>query len=310
MNKKLKVAVLMGGPSSEYDISILSGKNVVENLDKKSFEVVPIVIPKEADSNWIKKLNGIDIVFIALHGPFGEDGTVQKQLDELNIPYTGSNANASLVGLDKLAFRKLMNSFNIKIPKYLQLKKGESTEEVSKVLGRPPYFVKPHNQGSSIGSSLVKNINSLSQTLDKAYEFSDIALVDEYINGTEVTCGILGNTVLPLAEIIPKNDFFDFESKYSENGTKEIIPARLNNELTKKIQKIALLVYRSVGCRGFARVDFIIRDGTDPVVLEINTIPGLTSVSILPKQAQAVGISYDKLLTRIINLALDYNGKQ
>ncbi len=310
MSKKLKVAVLMGGPSPEHDISILSGRNVVENLNKDQFEVYPIVIGKENDSTWLKCAKEADNVLIALHGPVGQDGTVQKQLDGSNIPYTGSGAKASSIGMDKLIFRELMKSKRIRIPNYVAVKKGEAFENIEGALGEPPFFVKPSNQGSSVGNTLVKNIESLQSALDIAYEYSGIVLVDEYVKGIEVTCGILGNDSLPIAEIIPKNEFFDYESKYTENGAEEIVPARLSEDLTKEVKDLTLTVHNIVGCRGFSRVDFIINDKDEPVVLEINTIPGLTPFSILPKEAEADGISYGKLLTRIITLALDYYGKQ
>ncbi|MCH7641022.1 D-alanine--D-alanine ligase [Patescibacteria group bacterium] len=250
-----------------------------------------------------------DVVFIAMHGPFGEDGTVQGMLELAGLAYTGPGVLASALGMDKVMFRRILKSKGIPVPKYAVLRRGHILSKVKKELGDPPYFIKPHNQGSSVGTSIVRKKKDLPGALDLAFEYSGQALVDEYIQGMEVTCAVLGNekpTPLPLVEIRPlKGEFFDYESKYIESGAEEIVPARISKGLTNKIQEIAIDVYKTIGCRGFSRVDFILKNNRYPVVLEINTIPGLTPMSLLPKAAKAAGISYPKLLEKIISFSVE-----
>jgi len=342
MSKK-RVVVLMGGRSPEHEISLISGQEVVRNLPSK-YIPTPIIISKDG-SSWnvvskqkllsintkmIMKLKGTskdlsisgqkrikglsyiqknaDIVFIAMHGPFGEDGTVQGMLELSGISYTGSGVLASALGMDKLRFRKALEAEGIPLPRYVAVRKSENIKKLYPKLGKPPYFVKPNDQGSSVGCSIVKSYKELNKALDFAFEYSNIALIDEYVSGTEVTCGILGNDkliALPLVEIIQKKaDFFDYESKYSESGAEEIVPARISKTITKKIQGLAIKTYKALNCRGFSRVDFIIKDGKHPLVLEINTIPGLTPMSLFPKAAKAAGVNYGKLLDEIIMYAI------
>lgn len=341
---RINITVLMGGKSPEYEISLISGRQVVNNLNKKKYKILPVIISRNG-KEWkrlgVRELlslpnplllrgtnkdivisktkdiqllgpggrNKIEVIFIAMHGPFGEDGTVQGILELAGLRYTGSKVLASAIGMDKIMFRKLMASEEISIPRYIVVNNGDSLSNISKVLGSPPYFVKPHNQGSSVGASIVKEKKDLGKALKTAFHYSDTALVDEYIKGKEITCGIIGNEKpipLPVIEIIPKKgEFFDYESKYSESGAEEIVPARISKSLTKKVQELAIKVYKLVGARGFARIDFILRDNRYPYVLEINTIPGLTPMSLLPKAAKVATISYPELLDKIIKYALE-----
>ena len=338
--RKIRVAVLMGGKSPEHEISLISGQEVVRNLDKSKFTILPVVIsrdgtrwrltdPKSALSlpdplkaRFSKKeivpasykeissvnnlASGVDVAFIAMHGPYGEDGTIQGLLELAGIKYTGSKVLASALGMDKIKFRELLKGKSLPIPKYVAVRKGEKIGN-PKELGKPPYFVKPYNQGSSVGASIVKKKSELTKALRLSYRYSDTALVDEYLKGMEVTVSLIGNEkplALPVIEIRPlKGEFFDYESKYTESGAEEIVPARLSKGLTKKIQDLAVDVYKAIGARGFARVDFILKGTKYPYVLEINTIPGLTPMSLLPKAAKAAGINYAKLLEKIINYA-------
>lgn len=342
MHKKIKVAVLMGGRSTEHEVSIISGTEVAKSLDTRKYEVLPIVISKDGEKwrltskeallkleNPLKlkgssseialcssrKISGVssisggavDLVFIAMHGNYGEDGKVQGMLEMGGVPYTGSGVLASAIGMDKEIFRKLMGFHKINIPKYLVLRKGEKYRGIKK-LNSSSFFVKPVNGGSSVGASKAQNLKELEKSINLAFKYDDKILIDEYIKGREFTCGIIGNDdpkAMPVIEIKPlKSDFFDYESKYIESGSEEIVPARISAALTKKIQKTAVAVYKIVGCRGFGRVDFILKNGKTPIVLEINTIPGLTPMSLLPKAAKAAGISYPGLLSRIINYAI------
>lgn len=299
----------MGGKSSEYEVSISSGNEVIRQLDKAKYNIFPLVISKKGEG--VEKIlkTKADIIFIVMHGQFGEDGTVQGMLELAGIPYTGSKVLASAIGMDKEIFRKLMELEKLPIPKYITLYKGKKYSSFKKVLGKMPYFVKPVNGGSSVGASIAENPSGLKKSIGLAFKYDDRILVDEYIKGIEVTCGVIGNSnivALPVVEIRPlKGKFFDYESKYTESGSEEIVPARISKILTKNVQDIALEVFKAVGCRGFARVDFILKNNKYPIILEINTIPGLTPMSLLPKAAKAAGISYPNLLDKVIKYALE-----
>ena len=337
--RKLNVAVLMGGKSAEHEISLSSGREVVKNLDSKKYNVLPIVIAKDG-INWqigdrkqflsgsparvklqtpkykiqtsdrsdhvsIIRKNKVDIVFIALHGPNGEDGTIQGFLELLGIPYTGSGVLASALGMDKIYSRRLFVQAGLNIPKYLVISKNDSLNKVFKKF-KLPLFVKPSNQGSSFGVSKVAKKSDLKKAIKLAFSYSDLAIVEEYIKGREITVPILGNdnpTALPVVEIISKTDFFDYKAKYDEKLCDEIVPARIGKKLTNDAQKAAILAYQTLGCRGFGRVDIIIKDNKI-YVLEVNTIPGLTPVSLFPKSAASANIVYSKLLDKIINFAI------
>ena len=310
----MKVAVLMGGKSAEHKISLISGREVVKNLDPKKYDVLPIVVSKDG-VNWrigegkknfkFEILNlKFDLAFIAMHGPYGEDGTIQGFLELLGISYTGSGVLASALGMNKIASRRLFEQVGLTVPKYIVLNKKDDPKIIFRRL-KLPVFVKPSNQGSSVGTSFVKNKKSLEKALKLAWEYSAHALVEEYLNGIETTVGVLGNynpQALPVVEIVPKTEFFDYKAKYNERLCDEIVPARIGKSLTKKAQQIAIKAYQTLGCWGFGRVDMIIK-GQKIYVLEVNTIPGLTPVSLLPKAAQAAGIPYHRLLDRIIDFA-------
>ena len=293
--KKLNVIVLMGGKSSEREISLLSGSEVLSNINKGRYIVKPLEIPKKGNE-WINKLVDLnpDLVFIALHGTNGEDGSIQGMLDTLGIPYTGSGVLSSALGMDKILFKKIMRSENISIPKDVK---------------SAPCFIKPNNEGSSVGASLVLADNKFNSAIRLAKKYSNDILIEEYLNGIELTCAVIGNenpTALPIIEILPKKgDFFNYKSKYTQNGSDEIVPARISKLLTKEVQDLAIKVYTITRCRGFARVDFILKENKYPVVLEVNTIPGLTKMSLLPKAAKAANISYTDLLDKIINYAIE-----
>src|SRR3990167_998962 len=223
MKKKLRLAVLMGGKSPEYEISLISGKEVVRNLSPQKYDVIPIIISRDCTSFQLNnkkylfsQLSAINcqLFFIAMHGPYGEDGTVQGLLELLGINYTGSGVLASAIGMDKLYSRKLFIQVGLNVPRYEVAKRGKVVKEMK--LGWP-VFVKPHNQGSSVGASIAKNSQEFKKALKIAWRYSPLALIEEYITGTEVTCPILGNEnpqALPLVEIVPKKAFFDWQAKY------------------------------------------------------------------------------------------------
>jgi D-alanine-D-alanine ligase len=296
--KKIKVAVLMGGKSCEREVSLMSGEGVLRNLDKNKYEVWGIDVPMELDK---LKERRPDLAFIIMHGKGGEDGEIQGYLETLEIKYTGSGVMASAIGMNKKFFKWVMEHNNILMPK-----------DVLKA----PCVVKPVCGGSSVGVSIVEEDKQMEKAIKLAKEYDKEIIIEEYVKGMEVTCGVWGNPstasqsgrageieALPVVEIIPKNKFFDYESKYTDNGTQEICPARLSDEMTKKVQEIAIKVFKVIDGRGFARVDMMIREG-EVYVLDINTLPGMTPNSLLPKEAKAVGYSYSQMLDKIIELAL------
>jgi D-alanine-D-alanine ligase len=294
MKKKLRVVVLMGGRSSEREISLLSGKEILANIDKNAYSVSSVEIPKNGNK-WIDQLLRLkpNLVFIALHGTFGEDGSIQGMLEQLGISYTGSGILASAIGMDKILFKKIMRTEKIPVPK-----------DISYI----PCFVKPNGEGSSVGASPVFKQNMLKPAIKLAKKFSDDVLVEEYIKGIELTCAVIGNedpVALPVIEIHPlKAKFFDYKSKYKINASEEIVPAGISKNMAKKVQELSIKVYKIIGCSGFARVDFILKDNKYPIVLEINTIPGLTKMSLVPKAAKSAGISFSKLIDKIIHYAI------
>ena len=314
MKKKLRVAVLMGGRSAEHEISLASGREVIRHLNSNRYDVLPIIVSSEGTTFQLNKkkyslgqLSSVScqLFFIAMHGPYGEDGTIQGFLELIGVPYTGSGVLASALGMDKISSRKLFTQAGLKTPKYLVLKKSDNLKIIWQKF-KLPFFIKPHNQGSSVGTTKVTKNKHLKTALDLAFSFSNLVLVEEFIEGTEITCGVIGNEklrALPVVEIVPKREFFDYQAKYNESLCDEIVPARINKSLTKKAQKATQIAFQALGCRGFGRVDMIIR-GNDVYVLELNTIPGLTPVSLVPKAAQAAGISYPQLLDKIIKFAI------
>jgi len=305
--KKIKVLLLMGGGGSEHEVSLSSGEQVLKNFDKEKYEVTQMVM--ETQNLDLAKVKEIapDVVFIALHGGVGEDGTIQKIFEDEGIKFIGCGSEASQIGMDKIKFLELVEENGISIPKGLNVTKGELVDlDIVKELASK-WVIKPAGQGSSVGVTIIDDLNKLDGALEEAFKYEERAIIEEFLPGMEVSCGILGNqnpVALPVIEICPKNNFFDYEAKYTEGKCEEIVPARLSEETTKKIQEYALKVFELVGAKGFIRVDFVIKDN-NPVILEMNTIPGLTPNSLLPKEAKAAGMEYSKLLDKMIELALE-----
>jgi len=305
---KLKIAVLCGGPSPEHEVSLASGKNIFGALDRAKF-VPELVVWGKDDTPPLssEELRKFDLVFIAMHGPFGEDGTVQAFLELLGIPYAGSGVVASRLGMDKVASKLLFRTANIPTPDYQVTRKVEQGIKILKMIGLP-CVVKPSSQGSSIGVAIVRRKKDFKKVFDTAIKFDGRVIVERYIKGREINCGILGNKnpfALPLIEIIPEKEFFDYQAKYDPALAKEITPASLDRETARKMQDLALKAYQVLGCRGFARVDMFLEEGGRIYVSEVNTIPGLTKNSLLPKEARAVEITFPQLLEMIINFALE-----
>ena len=318
----------MGGPSTEHEVSLMSGGVVIKNLNKNKYDVAPVTITK--DKKWIiphhKKtvdvgtamtwMQGwVDVVFIALHGKYGEDGTVQGLFDFAEITYTGSGVLASALAMDKVKTNDLLMSHKLKVPAYVEVTFHEwrkdhpaYVDRVGKKIGFP-CVVKPNNGGSSVGVAIIKKQTELSKAISNAFRFDTRVMVQAFVAGDEVTCAVLdegpahGPVALPPTQIIPKTaTFFDYKAKYTKGASEEVTPPRLPTTIIKKIQNIAVQTHAIIGCKGFSRTDMMVR-GNDIFVLEINTIPGMTETSLYPQAAAVAGILLPDLLDRIINAA-------
>ncbi|MBL7070690.1 MAG: D-alanine--D-alanine ligase [Candidatus Omnitrophica bacterium] len=301
-----KVAIIAGGPSNERDISLRSGRAVYEALRLEGLDAELVELDGRDAENQLKRRRP-DIAFIALHGRFGEDGTVQKILEAMGIPYTGSGANASRLALDKIASRKIFEENNIPVPDYKILNKPSREALGSLSL---PVVVKPQNEGSSIGLSMARNEDEFDNACRNAFMFSPSIIVEKFIKAREITVGILEETALPVVEIIPENVFYDFDAKYKNKKTEYRVPAELPEGLAEKAQALALAAHQSLGCSDFSRVDMLLSPDGAIYVLEVNSIPGLTERSLMPKAAEAAGISFGKLCVKLLRLATENKGKK
>lgn len=340
---KKRVAVLMGGISSERDVSLSTGKQILESLDSNKYDAFGVdaalltgssrSVLKGADMEIdavsqareamaalaaVDSIIGsgsqkkVDCVFIALHGKYGEDGTIQGMLELFGIPYTGSGVLSSALAMDKSMAKKVLAADGIPVPDSVDFTVGDGewdrggvAESVARI--GYPVMVKPSRQGSTIGMTKVKSADMLDQAIEKAAVYDDQIVVEQFVSGPELTVSVLGNGeayALPVIEIIPKSEYYDYESKYALGGSEHIIPARLSDSDTALAQKLAVKSFKSLGCSGMARVDLIA--GSEGMrVLEVNTIPGMTPTSLLPEAAKAVGISFGQLLDMLIELACE-----
>jgi len=292
-----KVAVLFGGNSDEKEVSLHTGLAVIEAI-KQDYEIVSINMGGEY-SDLYKKLIDVDVVFIALHGGYGEDGRLQKYLDKHSIQYTGSGSLASSIAMDKNKTKIIAKKHNVPVIEWEMINKNSNSINTKLEY---PLIIKPNDGGSTIGIYYVENINKLKSSVSSAFSYSDNLMIEKYIKGREISVPILDNQILPLIEILPSGFIYDYDSKYKANGSKYIVPAKINDKLVRLISEAALSVYKAIGCRHYARVDFLL-DNNEYFLLEINTLPGLTSTSLIPKSANHVGLSYRKLVKSIIKLA-------
>ena len=327
---RLRVAVIMGGRSSEHDISLASARSVVESLDPDRYEVRPVEIGR--DGQWelgpargqselaqgSEKLpvplngspqpfEGVDVVFPVLHGPFGEDGTVQGFLELAGVAYVGAGVTASALCMDKDLFKAVMRDKGIPVVDSVTVLERQRNR-VENPFGFP-VVVKPARLGSSVGISIAKTPEELSRAIDLAFEHDEKILVEEYCAGVEVECSVLGNDS-PIAsipgEIVPLvSDWYDFSAKYDEGGMDLIVPPRLDEDTIARVQELAVAAFVASDCEGMARVDFFVRDDGEVVVNELNTIPGFTATSVYAKLFEASGIPYGELLDKLVDLALE-----
>lgn len=332
--KKLHVAVLMGGPSPEYTVSLRSGAQVVRAFDRRRYRVTPIVISKQkiwmfpegdAHHRYLRTADAlgelvrrrVDAAFLALHGAFGEDGRVQLLLESAGIPYTGSGVAASAMAMDKVSAARIFRRHGLAVPASLVFSRGEWRTDQDGVIRRVkqgvrfPWVVKPASAGSSVGVAIVKEWGAFPAAVRAALAVGDRAVVQEYIAGREATCGVLDvrrgkdPVALPPTEIVPKTAaFFDYRAKYDSRATDEITPARFASEVNVAIQGIALTAHAALGCRGISRTDVIVSPERGIVVLETNTLPGMTAASLFPKAAAAAGIPFPALVEKLALAAL------
>ncbi len=345
--RRVRVAVLLGGPSPEREVSWWSGTRVIAALDPREFDVLPIEITTEG--HWLPRPDllrlpaasgaspaaqpapasgtslvhearqigdvvgggAIDVAFIAMHGPYGEDGTIQGMLELLGIPYTGSGVLASALAMDKLRSRQVLQANGIPVPAYLPVERDRWAADRAAIAARVgrdlgyPCVVKPNAVGSSIGVAIARDEAALAAAVGDALGYGELVLIEEYLRGTELTCAIIDDPAtgeahaLPLIEIVPHREFFTYEAKYVPGASDELVPARIPAAAAERAQAIALRVHRVIGCEGFSRVDMFFAAG-NIIVLEANTIPGLSEGSLIPRAARAAGIEFPDLLRRVI----------
>jgi D-alanine-D-alanine ligase len=296
----LNITVMLGGPGAEREVSLRTGAAVAQAL-RSIGHTVHELDPKTPQWTLPPRT---DVVFLALHGTYGEDGTVQRQLDALGVPYTGCDAAASRIAFDKVLTKQCCVARGVPTAKYLTVNSPAAAfpENLS-----PPLVVKPVRQGSSVGLHFVEQAADWPHALAGALKFDSEALVEEKIPGRETTVGILGGNVLPVVEVRPKTGSYDYRNKYTAGATEYFCPADFDAAATQRIQAAALGAFQAVGGRDYARVDVIVRPDGSPVVLEVNTLPGMTETSLLPKAARAAGLSYAELCQRMVDLALNRN---
>ena len=330
MSERIRVAILTGGRSSEHDIALASARSVVDSLDRDRYEAVPIEIGR--DGRWALEpgsrgeltngvrpaetlpvpvrettpamLGEVDVVFPVLHGPFGEDGTVQGLLELAGVPYVGAGVTASALCMDKDLMKAVLRDRGIPVTRNITLRPGEPWENPYGF----PVFVKPARLGSSVGITKATNQEELEAGIELAFRHDEKVLVEEFVDGVEVECGVLGNEEpipsLP-GEIVAHADWYDFGAKYDEGGMELVIPPRLDGEVIDRIQELSVRTFIATDCEGMARVDCFVRPDGEVLINELNTIPGFTATSVYAKLFDASGISYPELLDRLIQLALD-----
>ncbi|RJP29811.1 MAG: D-alanine--D-alanine ligase [Candidatus Omnitrophota bacterium] len=306
-----RIGVLMGGPSSEREVSLKSGKAVFNSLLESGVDAVAIDISTDDPQINTRLINSynIDCAFIALHGFFGEDGRIQAILDRMNIPFTGSGELASKLAIDKAASRVILKVNGINVPDCKVLGRLSYSPAWSRQIRLSfPLVVKPASNGSSIGLTIVDAQDGLNKAIELAFGYDEKILIEDYIKGRELTVGVLGEQALPVIEIVPKNRYFDFQAKYTPGMTEYIVPARINDNIAEQLKSTALKVHKLLGCSGCSRVDMILGLDNSIYVLELNSIPGFTPTSLLPKAARAAGIDFKELCLSLINMA--YEKKQ
>lgn len=341
---KIRMGLVFGGRSEEHEISVMSARSVFGAADKEKYDIIPFAISKkgywfepehslkilvdDSISQVPEKDNGpvslslqpfleteLDLVFPVLHGPYGEDGRIQGFLEMIDIPYVGAGVIDSAIGMDKEVMKHLFAYHGIPQGNYKVLHKHEKKDVLEELITAIdqdilwPCFVKPANMGSSIGISKVNTAEMLEEALEEAFKYDHKVVIEEYISGREIECSIYGNTEISASlpgEIKASHEFYDYVAKYQDSGTKLVIPAELKESIIKEVRRLAVLAFKAVGARGFARVDFFVTDKDEVLVNEINTIPGFTRYSMYARMWEATGVSYSELIDILVNLALEW----
>jgi D-alanine-D-alanine ligase len=296
--ERLNITVMLGGPSAEREVSLKSGAAAAKALRSLGHTVHEL---DPRDDSWSLP-PGTDVVFLALHGTYGEDGTVQRHLEALGVPYTGCDSESSRIAFDKVLTKKLCLETGVPTARFEII---TSTKTPWPAQWQPPVVLKPARQGSSVGLQFVEELSDWSRAVSEALRYDSEVLMEEKILGRETTVGILGGEALPLVEVRPKQGGYDYKNKYTSGRTEYFCPAPFNEVTTQRIQDAALRAFRAVGGRDYARVDVMVRANGQPVVLEVNTLPGMTETSLLPKAAAAAGIGFAQLCQRMVDLALE-----
>jgi D-alanine-D-alanine ligase len=330
--KKLKIALLVGGTSPEREVSKSTGAAIYTALLSIGHDVVVIdpaygknqpedpsdffdsqIYNSLSNKNYLDAVNSslldnVDLAFLALHGKWGEDGTIQSLLDFRNVKYTGSKVLSSSICMDKIMSKILFNHYNVSTPDWFGVAKTTAhPDSITRMIQEKfgfPCIIKPNDQGSTVGLSVCKKADDVHPAVELAFRFADKILIEDFIEGHEITVGILENKALPVLEIKPKHDLYDYECKYTSGMSEYIVPADIPSDSAKKIQEEALLAFNALGCEVYGRVDFRVDNNFKPYCLELNTLPGMTATSLVPKMAKAVGISFEDLVDRIIRLSL------
>ncbi|MGA9290795.1 MAG: D-alanine--D-alanine ligase [Anaerobacillus sp.] len=302
----MKVGVLYGGTSAEREVSLSSGKGIIEALKENGHEVIGVDFHPDRLTE-VMELD-VDIIFIGLHGKYGEDGRIQGLLDMLQIPYVGSGVLGSAVAMDKAKSKKVLKDSGVRLAKDLVLNKSDDYRSLDLPFGYP-VVVKPNSEGSTIGLTIAQNEEELTTGIEEAFRFDQTVILEEFISGTEVTVAVMGSKgdvkSLPVVEIVPKNAYYDYESKYAEGGSEHIVPARISPTYTELIQYQSVVAHELLGCETYSRVDYIVpKDGSEPVFLEVNTLPGMTPTSLFPDAAREIGYSYEQMIEKLIQLGL------
>lgn len=296
----MKIGVIMGGISSEREVSLNSGKEIVKYFDKNKYQVVPIIIDKKEDV--FEKAKDIDFAFIALHGKFGEDGIIQAVLETMGIPYSGCGPLTSSICMDKDTTKKLFRATGINTAAWSCVRSVEEIDYKAIEKMTYPVVVKPNSGGSSVATNIIKKKEDIEAAVAIALQYDKEVIIEKYIKGDEITCCILDGKVLPIITIKPKAEFFDYTAKYADGGSDEII-VEIEAKLQEKVEEMAIGCWNTLKCDVYVRVDMMIEDGI-PYVLELNTLPGMTKNSLFPKGAGAVNISFTKLLEKITECSL------
>ena len=319
--QRIKVAVLRGGPGVEHDVSMKTGKNVLENLSDK---YIPIDIFVAKDKTWYldgveitpsKLFKSVDVVFNAMHGEYGEDGKIQQLMDHFGVKYTGSKALASALGMNKALAKEIFIKAGLKTPLHKVIRKTDNLVGLDQKIFKTfpmPAIIKPAGSGSSLGVSLVKVLKDISPAIEKALKYSDVVIVEEFIKGKEATCGVVEKfrkediyPLFPVEITKPKEfDFFDYEAKYSGSSI-EVCPGNFSEKEKKMMQNMSADAHKALGLRHYSRSDFIVNPKRGVYILEVNTLPGLTKESLLPKSLEAIGCSLSNFLDHVITLALE-----